>query len=1017
MFFAGPMAIAMMLASVNIAEPAEPAAAKTAAPAKLRPLSEVISSVSERTGYSFIVDARLLDGRVMPPITRRRPSERLLRQRFAQLDLDLHRVGATTYAVTQAPKPVVLAAAAASAPSMGPETIIVTGAAAAGLASRSLYDVDEDLLAALATGSTADAVYDIPVSLASVTAANTALYGTTAGLNLIDLRGFGPERSLVLMDGRRRTVFSGGNGTIAGVDLNSIAAPFLERIEVGPSAGGAWIGAEAVAGAVNFVTRDDVDGVEIGARYGLSELGDAQEIEAYVLAGGGFSNGAGAITAGLAYAREDGLLGRDRPLTEEAYGFALDGRTSTDPNAEFLPGFGGSSLTPNGQIAGLVVAGEVYPTFGALVLDGAGGAEPNEGRLDQLYNWAGVSSLILPNERVTGLFKVAREFADGFEASLSVHAGWSRTDVTLAPTPTSIFRGGDPVVADAIILPIDHPSVTSAVRDAVTTHYGPGVEGLAITRRFLELGARRRQTDRYYGDLYAGLERVGETSRFALGYRYGRNEAVSNQFNRIDRTRLLTAADPVACAADAACTPVDLITLGGVTPAAADYIRAESLGRRILLQEHEGTIDGERETGLFTFRAGAVGRWTQIDDDGADFTASDVIGAFDSPEQTADLATGELHGAVELSPTSLGAVGSISGVVGARLVATDATAAAPIVAGSLEWRPVEAFALFAEAERGARPPNLWELYAVGVVEQQFVRDPCGAPDKQVVIDNCASAGPLGVSTGFAQSDFLAAGGFLGNPDLKSEETRFWSAGFEATLREDLWIAPGRLHVRAAWLDHRIDNFVSGVDDTLDKCFQSVGLSDPACGANALSGEPLIQRDPLTEQISFVGTTLRNNSVFEWRGVDAEVSLELEPAGLPIVDRLWLSARHAYLEEARLDMADSAEELTGDPNFPRHRTLIAAGAESGDVALSALVTRRGAVRSADYEGPIADIPAFTRVDLSARYNGLERTALIVTVENLLDVDPPIAATSEAGNVLAQHYDVVGRRFSIALTTSF
>ena len=92
------------------------------------------------------------------------------------------------------------------------------------------------------------------------------------GSTRINLRGLGPERTLVLLNGRR-FVF-GGLGGDASVDLNTIPSSMIERIEISPSGASAIYGADAVAGVVNIITRRDYSGLDVGTDYKLTERGD-----------------------------------------------------------------------------------------------------------------------------------------------------------------------------------------------------------------------------------------------------------------------------------------------------------------------------------------------------------------------------------------------------------------------------------------------------------------------------------------------------------------------------------------------------------------------------------------------------------------------------------------------------------------------------------------------------------------------------------------------------------------------
>jgi len=92
------------------------------------------------------------------------------------------------------------------------------------------------------------------------------------GLNLLDLRGLGPNRTLVLVNGRRHVA---GQPDTAAVDINAIPTDLIERVDVLTGAASAVYGADGVSGVVNFVLKRDFDGVAARSQFGISERGDA----------------------------------------------------------------------------------------------------------------------------------------------------------------------------------------------------------------------------------------------------------------------------------------------------------------------------------------------------------------------------------------------------------------------------------------------------------------------------------------------------------------------------------------------------------------------------------------------------------------------------------------------------------------------------------------------------------------------------------------------------------------------
>ncbi|MBS0383913.1 MAG: TonB-dependent receptor [Proteobacteria bacterium] len=143
--------------------------------------------------------------------------------------------------------------------------------------------------------------------LPQVVPGNTRTSNTAGGeaFSTVDLRGLGPGRTLVLLNGERLPASS----TDGVVDINSIPASLISRIEVVTGGASAVYGSDAMAGVVNFVLKDDYEGAEISATYG-SELstGNASEFETNMLVGGNFANGRGNMTAYASYYNRNGVL-------------------------------------------------------------------------------------------------------------------------------------------------------------------------------------------------------------------------------------------------------------------------------------------------------------------------------------------------------------------------------------------------------------------------------------------------------------------------------------------------------------------------------------------------------------------------------------------------------------------------------------------------------------------------------------------------------------------------------------
>ena len=96
---------------------------------------------------------------------------------------------------------------------------------------------------------------------------------TTPTAATVSLRGLGANRNLVLLDGRRAMPVDASMA----VDINSIPSAAIGRVETITGGASSVYGADAVSGVVNFIIRDDLEGFDFDAQYGLTERGDGEE--------------------------------------------------------------------------------------------------------------------------------------------------------------------------------------------------------------------------------------------------------------------------------------------------------------------------------------------------------------------------------------------------------------------------------------------------------------------------------------------------------------------------------------------------------------------------------------------------------------------------------------------------------------------------------------------------------------------------------------------------------------------
>ena len=146
--------------------------------------------------------------------------------------------------------------------------------------------------------------------------------GEATGGSYVDIRNLGAARTLVLVNGQRLGVTTGGLA-----DLSQIPTSAVERIEVLKDGGSANYGSDAIAGVVNIVTRRRFEGGEANVYFGEFGEGDGRKQTYDVTVG--TNDDLGWLTASVQYAKEAPVWAKDRPYSASGNGplHPLDGRS------------------------------------------------------------------------------------------------------------------------------------------------------------------------------------------------------------------------------------------------------------------------------------------------------------------------------------------------------------------------------------------------------------------------------------------------------------------------------------------------------------------------------------------------------------------------------------------------------------------------------------------------------------------------------------------------------------------
>ena len=122
------------------------------------------------------------------------------------------------------------------------------------------------------------------------------------GVQTVGLRGLGPQRTLILLDGRR-VAPAGARGNVQSADLNVLPNALIDRVEILNTGASSVYGSDAVAGVINIVTRQNVNGITAEAQHNITEEGGGNSRRYSVVAG--FSNDSFRVSASLEYFKQD----------------------------------------------------------------------------------------------------------------------------------------------------------------------------------------------------------------------------------------------------------------------------------------------------------------------------------------------------------------------------------------------------------------------------------------------------------------------------------------------------------------------------------------------------------------------------------------------------------------------------------------------------------------------------------------------------------------------------------------
>ncbi|WP_028108623.1 TonB-dependent receptor domain-containing protein [Ferrimonas futtsuensis] len=860
-----------------------------------------------------------------------------------------------------------------------------------------------------------------------------------AGISSADLRRLGANRTLVLVNGKRHVAGAPGS---AQVDLTTIPASLIERVEVVTGGASAIYGSDAVSGVVNIILKDNFEGFELDVGYGNSMEGvDTEGHVISLLGGADLSDGRGNVTFFANYDRtkevmstqlrqldgwgtvanpdntgeEDGIP--DRLRVPRVYSEMINDTGVLNP---FGGGAGRWTFDQNGN--------PMLQTERDLDNSFAFGNFPNG--CDTCFNPEEYENYIPGVERIT----VGSTFNYDLTDNVQFFSDFKYVSSEIKQQFQPSFRFGN-ITIDVE----DNPFLDEGLR---TTLLDAGQTSVSMAKFFDELGNRsadnQRDLFRFVGGFKGDFTLSQTDFNWEVFYVWGETRNERKTLNDLIPDNLVAAIDTVidpetgeaACRSQVPsaqgddyqdpasvngdqCVAYNPFGFGQASDAARDFVSADVTRNDKITQQVMGATLATDSSELFELPGGPV----------------DVVVGWEYREETSETTTDEFTKAGFLTnaatPDSYGEydvteyfievnLPIIQGMTGIEELTLDAAfrGADYSHAGNADaWKvgafysPFDGLSFRGTIGEAVRAPNVGEAFDPLSPGFARVSDPCDADNISDDPDRAANCAALGMPPGFQANDNVSVDLLSGgNPNLESETSKSKTAGivWSPTFIENLSIT-------VDYYDIEIEDAIIFVaaQDVADNCVDATGGPD----ANFCSQ---VDRDPNTFDITLVRSGYLNAAAYNTRGIElqASYSMDLGPGEL---DLNLVGNQLLELEQFEFqDRPDEVNDEKGEVGDPELQFRLSANYRWDDMTVNWVT--RFIDNSVTYDvspngGSPEDVsphyvPTIITHDLGGTYNFNDTVQLRAGIRNLFDKLPP-------GYTVNPIYDLVGRRYYVGV----
>ena len=891
--------------------------------------------------------------------------------------------------------------------------------------------IGSDLIEDRAPVSIGEVLTELPSFRATTSPTVRTVLGDSA--YYADLRGLGAQRTLVLIDGRRH-VPSSATGL---VDLNLIPSILVQRAEIVTGGASAAWGSDAVAGVVNLIFKNRLEGIEAEAEKGISEAGDDATSKLALAAGSAFAGDRGHVLVGGEYSQSEGtgsLYTRDW-FNERHYLLNANWRTNGLPAVIWGNNVEHVSMTGGGLITGARTGNGPLVTNTPLynLSFGSGGAiyrfEPGEVAAGQEmfgttnYGFGPFMNtyMKLPVERWSTYGHVDYDLSEGLNAFLDGSFSQSLGEFYGQPTKNqgygAVNAGAQSpltITRDNVFLPaqiaalMDEGGFTSLQVGRVNQDIG-GVAGTRRSRTFRVVGGLRGElapTWSWDGYVQYGRNNYRELTnnqRIEANWRRA-IDVVSDPATGIPTCRALLSTDTAVRSAAAGCAPYNLFGTDTASAAAVDYVSGSAwLHQRTTQLVAALNVQGEPFStwaGPVSVAAGVEYRRETLDAESDELSRARAFSSR-NPQPVSgefDVKEGYLEVVVPLlRDLPLAQSVELNGAV--RYADYSTSGGVTTWKGGLTWEMADWLRLRGTYSRDIRAPNLTELFTPASTAIAILIDPFR---NEQAVPNVFSSG---------------------STDLEPEVGKTLTAG---VVFQPSFIP--RLQLSVDYYKIKLEDLIATTTPAVivQRCFEgaqefcSLITRGPAAPGSAIG------------TISAIDSPYLNLNRFDTWGVDVELSyrLPLEEVGDGLPGTLSLRALGTYVGEyRRTDSAGSIDRAgqlvnfqdTGIADFQGTGII---GYDDGGFSGSLIfryidggVIDAGAVPNTATSNNVNTVESALFTNLSLQYTlgdrseGQGATQIFAYVSNLFDKAPPFPANEGI------YYDVIGRAYRVGVRLTY